>query len=202
MIHKILVVVAHYDDEALFFGGTLLRMAKSGNIELTIVVVTDVVHTNAPGHKEKTTAEQEMLRCNTRLSAFYKVCFILGANYHHLKLPNNTTAAHITHSLQPIIDDIKPGLIITHNEQGEYGHDQHVATHKAVMLCRGKIETWTLAELGGDSTVQVSVDRKEKITLLKNYKKGGHRVKNWRPWEGKNYGKWVTNHENYVIYYG
>ncbi len=85
-VDRLLVVIAHYDDEALFCGGTLLRLAERG-ADLHLAVITAVEHSNAP-EQEGFDTEREQQRQRRRLAAFQSVCGELGAATSHLGLIN------------------------------------------------------------------------------------------------------------------
>lgn len=45
------------------------------------------------------------------------------------------------------IGALRPDTVITHGSNGEYGHPQHVYTHRAVMAALGTLAPWIPAEL-------------------------------------------------------
>jgi len=119
-----LLVVAHPDDEAIFFGDWLLENAHETKVvSLTASMDYDV------WHKEKhETRYYEFQNCMKRAGVKYFEC--LGME---------------TPTLNPLQyrDDYKNVLkrvswetdwqqIVTHNRYGEYGHIQHVETHELV----------------------------------------------------------------------
>lgn len=119
-----LLVIAHPDDEAIFFGDWLLENAyETKVVSLTASMDYDV------WHKEKhETRYYEFQNCMKRAGVKYFEC--LGME---------------TPTLDPLQyrDDYKNVLkrinretdwqqIVTHNQYGEYGHIQHVETHDLV----------------------------------------------------------------------
>jgi LmbE family N-acetylglucosaminyl deacetylase len=49
-------------------------------------------------------------------------------------------------ALARYIDSLRPDTIITHGSNGEYGHPQHVYTHRAVRAALGTLAPWHPAE--------------------------------------------------------
>jgi LmbE family N-acetylglucosaminyl deacetylase len=45
------------------------------------------------------------------------------------------------------IGALRPDIIVTHGSNGEYGHPQHVYTHRAVLAALGTLAPWRPAEL-------------------------------------------------------
>src|SRR3712207_5938911 len=45
------------------------------------------------------------------------------------------------------LERLRPDVIVTHGSNGEYGHPQHVYTHRAVMATLGTLAPWAPAEL-------------------------------------------------------
>jgi LmbE family N-acetylglucosaminyl deacetylase len=101
------VVVSHPDDETLWAGGYL--QAHPG---------TDVLVCTIP------------IKDPQRCADFFQVCKALKANgsfvARHTDREPLTDLSHV----QRLVE--KYDLILTHNEFGEYGHEQHIAVHRAM----------------------------------------------------------------------
>lgn len=113
--HNILVIVAHQDDESLYFGGLLseLRNASSSNI-ITIACMTAPM----PGRKDSL----------TRIEAFNQVCQLLNAqsylydfqDYHQVPWSQvEYQLEGMVDTLEKLIAKIRPEVIFTHNKRGE-----------------------------------------------------------------------------------
>ncbi len=136
---SILAVSAHPDDETLFAGGTLAKWAKAGND--VYILETTRGEGGEVGEPPLTTPEnlgsyreQEVRKAAVALGAsdIYFLPFIDP----HMEI--NGIARRIREPLDVFIDaigeyikQIQPDVVITHGSNGEYGHPQHVYTHRA-----------------------------------------------------------------------
>jgi LmbE family N-acetylglucosaminyl deacetylase len=136
---SVLVVSAHPDDETLFAGGTLARYAEKGH--RIFILETTRGQGGEVGEPALTTREN--------LAAFReqevrKAAGVLGVEdifflpYIDPYMEINGIARHIDVPLEDFaaaigdyLKRIDPDLVITHGSNGEYGHPQHVYTHRA-----------------------------------------------------------------------
>ena len=205
-VQDLLVIVAHYDDEALFCGGTLLKLADR-DCKLRSAVVTDVRHTNPPTPSTKTSPAREMDRQRCRVGAFHAVCRTLGAKPLHLGQQNlkhdgtddvqirRRLFHSVAQALADVIRSTRPEAILTHGAAGEYGHAQHVLTHDAIRSERpADLPVWAF-DLNGE--VRITIDWPSKLRLLRYYRFGGTQAPEWDPTTHPMYRKWCTNVERF-----
>lgn len=199
-----LCVVAHYDDEALFMGGLLLRLAELGR-EIYIAVATDVTDTNRPPIKRKRRKYHVPFpeQCVNRLCQFNQVCYRLHAHPIHLHQRQSESGPSRLPSLQKAIGhqlmELEPHAIVTHGAEGEYGHHQHKLVALAVATTRDPACPVFGCDLEGE--ISVGIDHEAKVDLLKCYYQGGHTVQFWTPYLPKSdYYNWAKeNHERYTL---
>ena len=140
-----LLIVAHPDDEAIFFGDWLLKNAK----ETKVVCLTE--STNKVRFKEF----QNSMKA---AGVFYYECLPIKPSLSLFK-----SIKFITETLARINQETDWQQIVTHNLYGEYGHLQHIHTHEIVkkIFDNNKIFVYT----NSNKILQ----NKNKDILLKEY---------------------------------
>lgn len=126
---RVLVVVAHPDDEVLGAGGTLARHAARGD-EVHIVCLTDGV--GARGN-DRAAAER-------RAAAARRAVAILGAREpKFLSFPDNRldeiALLDIVQAIEPIVAAIGPDTIYTHHA-GDLNIDHAICNRAVLTACR------------------------------------------------------------------
>lgn len=144
----ILAVAAHPDDETIFIGGTLARYAAAGH---TVVVL---LTTRGEGGEVGDPPLATPATLGTvREAEARAACAALGVHeVRFLPFVDPRMAGiggavqHIDASLEQFADAIRaelvalrPELVLTHGSNGEYGHPQHIYTHRATQLALAAI---------------------------------------------------------------
>lgn len=114
---KVLIIVAHPDDETIWMGGTILE--NQGKWDLTII---------------------SLCRKNDkdRSPKFKKVCKLFNAKCFISDLDDSEEGDYKKISEHEILERIQQfadkeyDLIFTHGENGEYGHIRHIEVHNTV----------------------------------------------------------------------
>lgn len=197
-----LVVIAHYDDEAMFLGGTLCRLKTIG-ATVQIVVLTGVQYCNPPVRPEAYLVEQE--RQAARLGAFARVCMDVGATAIHIGAPQitevdadkqSTLTRLVLERVQRTIRAFGPEAIITHGDDGAIAHPQHAWTRKVVTRAARGVPVLQVA-LEGE--VQLDINLEAKMRLLNYYRYGTTQTEYWDPTDNAEYRKWITDVERFTL---
>ncbi len=135
--NRLLVIVAHPDDEVLGCGATVRRMVDEG-WQADLVILTGGVtgrFSDTTSTEAEVVAEQEALASETRIAAD-----LLGfEEVYRFDFPDNRMDTvgrmDIVHAIQPIITDICPDLVMTHHP-GDYNWDHTIAFDSVLMAAR------------------------------------------------------------------
>lgn len=122
---ELMVVSTHQDDELLFFGGTIPYY--SGELGLDTLVVYMAYDNGLRLHE----ALEGLWLCGHRQNPVFlcypdKYCTSLDGAKRYWNEDN------VSKSLTRLIAQYRPQVIVTHDENGEYGHGQHMLTVKCV----------------------------------------------------------------------
>lgn len=151
---KLLVIAAHPDDE-LFAGGYIAQRAAEGD-EVSILCTTrgegGEVGDLGLVSKEQLGAvrEGEMRRAGAALGA--REVFFLDFVDPHMEIdglaqPIDATLEEFTAAIRAYLQRLQPDAILTHGSNGEYGHPQHIYTHRAVWAALAELAPWQPREL-------------------------------------------------------
>jgi LmbE family N-acetylglucosaminyl deacetylase len=167
----LMAVHAHPDDEATGTGGVLARYAAEG---MTTVLVTCTdgacgdgpggVKPGEPGHDPAAVAAVRRAELEASCAAL-KVTHLelLGyADSGMMGWPTNTgpgafwttPVAEAAHRLAGLIQQYQPDVIVTYDENGFYGHPDHIQAHRITMAAVAETGTsakvyWTTAPRSG-----------------------------------------------------
>lgn len=159
---KYLFILAHPDDETVAPGGTIRKLADSGD-EIKVVLATAGGALHSQGKHCKRFKRLNGIRhsriskscdCNIgqiRKKEFERACKILGVketkilNFKDGELNNNLVWGEMELTLIDEIEEYKPEVVVTFDHSGWYFHLDHVAvsvsTMRAVQRTKHKVET-------------------------------------------------------------
>ena len=140
---RLLISVAHPDDETFGYGGLVARYVSEGAEVYAIVSTNGDVGTMDDSFVERHGSVKAVrlaeLECATRMLGFRKV-FLFG--YRDSGMMGSATSEHPDCSWQApreelarrvveVIREVRPQVILTHNRYGGYGHPDHIAIQRA-----------------------------------------------------------------------
>ena len=174
-----LAIAAHPDDETMFIGGTLAKYAAEGHT--VYVLMTTRGEGGEVGEPALATPEtlgavrEAEVRAACAALGVAEVRFLpfvdprmagIGGTVHHIDAPLELFAAAIRAQLE----QLRPEVVLTHGSNGEYGHPQHIYTHRATQLALASLaRPHTLATWGAwyaDSTYEWAMNRDDPADLV------------------------------------
>jgi LmbE family N-acetylglucosaminyl deacetylase len=136
---------AHPDDESFGPGSTLAKYVLSGVKVYVVCSTGGEAGTVAPEHMKRYTTVAELraaeLDCAAKtlgLAGLIKLSY-RDSNMRGMKDNNNTDSLNmapideVTGKMVKIMREIRPDVVITHDPSTDYGHPDHIATHKATI---------------------------------------------------------------------
>lgn len=147
----ILVISAHPDDETLFSGGTVARYAQQGHT--VFILETTRGEGGEVGEPPLTTREnlaavreqevREAVRILDARDIFFLPYIDPYMEINGIARRIDVPLADFAAAIDKYVRKIEPDLIITHGSNGEYGHPQHIYTHRATRLALSNGHTRT-----------------------------------------------------------
>lgn len=136
---KILVIVAHADDEAIGCGGTLLKHTNNGD-EIRIIYMTDGVGARGENNSAENSLSKSNSASKNRLSAQLQACQQLKVNkFYNFDFPDNSmdqvALIEVTQAIEPIINEFQPSIIYTHHG-GDLNIDHRIVHQAVLTACR------------------------------------------------------------------
>jgi N-acetyl-1-D-myo-inositol-2-amino-2-deoxy-alpha-D-glucopyranoside deacetylase len=151
---RMLLVHAHPDDEVIGTGATMAHYAASGaHVTLVTCTLGEEGEIHVPALSQLAAAEADQLG-GYRLVELDRACAALGVTDHRflggpgryrdsgmMGLPTNDHARAFWRAdldeaaghLLEIIKEIRPQVMITYDENGFYGHPDHIQAHRVAM---------------------------------------------------------------------
>ena len=179
MSKRALFVHAHPDDETINNGATMAQMVEDG-VAVTLVTCTrgeegevlvpELSHLashaqdDLGAHRvvELANAMKELGVKDHRFLGEYRDSGMMGTSPN--ENPNCFWRADVEEAakkLAAIIDEIKPQVMVTYDENGGYGHPDHIQTHRVAMRA-SEIANWKISKIYWNimpkSVVQMGMD--------------------------------------------
>jgi LmbE family N-acetylglucosaminyl deacetylase len=139
---SILAISAHPDDESLFGGGTLAMFAEQGHT--VYILETTRGEGGEVGDPPLTTKEnlgayrEQEVRKAARALGVRDIFFLPYVDPHMeingIARPIDAPLEKFTEAIRGYIKKLRPDLVVTHGSNGEYGHPQHIYTHRATRM--------------------------------------------------------------------
>lgn len=142
---KILIVVAHPDDEVIGAGGTIARLVSEGYQAYTLILGEGITSRDETRSRKKREKDIKDLRTHA-----HRANRMLGVKKVFIRdLPDNRFDSipllDIVKIIEKIKNDIKPNIVFTH-----YGDDlniDHQVTYKAVITATRPVTNETVKEI-------------------------------------------------------
>jgi LmbE family N-acetylglucosaminyl deacetylase len=138
---RLLAVLAHPDDESFGMGGTLARYAAEG-VDVHVAIATD----GAAGSVVADYEEHRERLADVRLHELEAAVKVLGAKLHMLGYRDsgyiddpanlhpdafiNADKDEVTSRIVSLVREIRPQVVVTHDETGGYYHPDHIMAHE------------------------------------------------------------------------
>ena len=140
---RLLISVAHPDDETFGYGGLVARYVSEGAEVYAIVSTNGDVGTMDESFVEKHGSKKAVrlaeLECARQMLGFRRI-FLLGyrdsgmmgsASNSHPDCSWQAPREELARRVVEVIREIRPQVILTHNRYGGYGHPDHIAIQRA-----------------------------------------------------------------------
>jgi N-acetyl-1-D-myo-inositol-2-amino-2-deoxy-alpha-D-glucopyranoside deacetylase len=161
---RALFVHAHPDDETINNGATMAKMVAQG-VAVTLVTCTrgeegevlvpELAHLASSAedklgeHRitELANAMKALGVTDHRFLGNYRDSGMMGTPQNeHPKCFWNADVEEAAKKLAKIIDEIKPQVLVTYDENGGYGHPDHIQAHRVAMRA-AEISTWQIEKI-------------------------------------------------------
>ncbi len=129
---KVMLVISHPDDEAMFFGPTLESLKKTKNLIPTTTKVFCICLSNGNASGLGQTRAKELKKSTLEV---FKLdgCVIADSEDLQDGMENAWPLEEIANVVHECVQHYSPDVILTFDERGVSKHPNHVQTHRGVM---------------------------------------------------------------------
>lgn len=134
-IKKALVIFPHPDDEVLTCGG-LMALFREKGIDVTLLILTKGERGTPSGAADENL--KKIREKEAKISAA-----IFGANVIHDDFGDGELSKKkvaLSKAINKILEQSKPDIVVTYDQSGLYGHEDHIAVSDIVT--KSKIRVW------------------------------------------------------------
>jgi N-acetyl-1-D-myo-inositol-2-amino-2-deoxy-alpha-D-glucopyranoside deacetylase len=168
--HRLLLVHAHPDDEAIGTGATMAKYAAEGARVTLVTCTLGELGEVIPEELACLAADQENRLGQYRIGELDAACQALGVTDHRflggpgrwrdsgmMGLPSNGDPGSFWQAdvdeaageLVAVIREVRPQVIVTYDDHGFYGHPDHIQAHRVA---------WRAVQLAGDPAFEPAGD--------------------------------------------
>lgn len=204
---RVLLCTAHQDDELLFAGGLLSRIAGISEVNIACFFRP------TKGRKDSETRVEAMQRVCADLGvSCIQYPFAVEAPYRRLRrfIAANDDSGELQdqplhpledHGLYPIVVEAavaalqhhEPDIVITHNPVGEYGHLEHIFLHRIIMEAARRTGITTVMTFG------IGQEHRNGLTVTYSAWRKKRLFKHYRPqWDGLKMYDFALEPERFV----
>jgi LmbE family N-acetylglucosaminyl deacetylase len=128
---KVLVIVAHPDDEVLGCGGTIAKHKDNGD-EVTVLIMADGV--NSRDEKFKSESVDERRSCAKQANSILKVDDLIFLSFPDNKM-DTVPLLDVIKSIENIMTEFRPDIVYTHS-LSDLNIDHCVVHNASITACR------------------------------------------------------------------
>ena len=162
---KVLVVVAHPDDEVLGCGGTIIKYIKQGK-KVFLLTMTDGVSSRDKSNSHKSRERKEACKKASKIMGISKI-FFNNLNDNELDLISNLK---LTKIIENVIKKVKPRTILTHFNF-DLNLDHRKVSNAVITACRPRLNNEVSKILFFEvlSSTEWNINSKKKNIFLPNW---------------------------------
>lgn len=132
-MERILIIVAHPDDEVLGMGGTIAKYALAG-AEIALLIVTDGSSAQYQGNKDVAAIIEKKKKETEDCASVLGIQYIYYGGLPDMKL-DATPHIQVNAAIEKVISEFKPNIVYTHF-YGDVNKDHQCVYESTLVACR------------------------------------------------------------------